>query len=60
MQHTHYQLARQAIRLFKPTALHLTTKAARRYQQRAWLRSICLLGNRWLFAAPINPKQGTQ
>lgn len=57
MTHTQYQLKRTAVRLFRPQLFPQLSKASRRYQQRAWLASIALLGDKWLLANPIERKQ---
>lgn len=57
MTHTQYQLKRTAVRLFRPQLFPELSKASRRYQQRAWLASIALLGDKWLLANPIERKQ---
>lgn len=57
MSHTLYQLKRQAVRLFPPTDFPPVPKASRRYLQRAWLNSVTLLGDKWLFANPIERRQ---
>ena len=49
MSHTLYQLKRQAVRLFPPTDFPPVPKSSRRYLQRAWLNSVTLLGDKWLY-----------
>lgn len=43
-------LARRAVRLYN---CDLVPKAINRANQRAWLRSVALLGDRWLLAKPV-------
>lgn len=45
------QLARRAIRLY---SCDMATKSINRHNQRQWLRSVALLGDKWLLATPIN------
>lgn len=44
---------RQAIRLWKTPDV---PKHTQRHNQRAWLRMINLLGEKWLFAKPVTRK----
>jgi hypothetical protein len=46
-------LVRHAIRLYRNP---LAPKHIQRHNQRAWLRSVRLLGDRWLLAKPIERK----
>ncbi len=43
-------LAKRAIRLYN---YDLAPKAINRANQRAWLRSVALLGDRWVLAVPV-------
>lgn len=47
---TNLTLARRAVRLYSND---LVPKATNRFNQRAWLRSVTWLGDRWLLANPI-------
>jgi hypothetical protein len=47
---TSFQLAKRAIRHY---SWDLAPKHINRANQRAWLRSITMLGDRWLLAKPI-------
>ena len=48
-------LARRAVRLFSTDYVPLRTN---KHNRRMWLRSVEMLGNRWLLAVPINAKVG--
>ena len=47
------ELARRAVRLYSTDYVPLRTN---KYNRRAWLRSVQMLGIRWLLAEPINRK----
>jgi|GEM_PF-3456259 len=47
---TQISLAKRAIRLYSNV---LVPKALNRFNQRSWLRSVALLGPRWLLAVPL-------
>jgi len=47
------QRIRQAIRLWKTPGV---PKHTQRHNQRAWLRMVNLLGEKWLFAKPVTRK----
>lgn len=49
-------LAKRAVRLYR---CDLVPKAINRANQRAWLRSVEMLGEKWLLAKPIQ-KEATQ
>jgi len=44
------QLARRAIRLY---SCDLVPQSTNRHNQRAWLRSVAMLGDKWLLAKPV-------
>jgi len=50
MQSNNLALAKRAIRLY---SYDLAPKAANRANQRAWLRSVALLGDKWLLCKPV-------
>ena len=50
-----YQLKRRAVRLFNTDYVPLRTN---KFNRRAWLRSVEMLGNKWLLAVPINREVG--
>ena len=45
------QLARRAVRMFSTDYVPLRTN---KFNRRAWLRSVKMLGKKWLLATPIN------
>ena len=47
---TSLQMAKRAIRLY---SCDLAPKTVNRHNQRSWLRSVQMLGDRWLLAKPI-------
>ena len=49
MQSNNLALAKRAIRLYSNA---FVPKALNRFNQRFWLRSVALLGDRWLLARP--------
>ena len=49
MQLSNIDLARRAIKLYSSD---MVPKAVNRYNQRAWIASIAMLGKRWLLATP--------
>jgi hypothetical protein len=48
------ELLRQAIRLWSNP---LVPKQVQRHNQRAWLRSVQMLGDKWLIAKPVGRVQ---
>ena len=50
-----YQLKRRAVRNFSSEYVSLRTN---KHNRRMWLRSVDMLGKRWLLAEPINAKVG--
>ena len=48
-------LARRAIKLFSSDYVPLRTN---KFNRRAWLKSVDMLGKRWLLAEPINKLAG--
>lgn len=44
------QLARRAVRLYSAPWAPLSTN---KYNRRSWLRSVEMLGNKWLLATPL-------
>ena len=45
------ELARRAVRLYSTDYVPLRTN---KHNRRAWLRSVEMLGNKWLLATPVN------
>lgn len=54
MQSNSFTMAKRAIRLY---SWDLAPKAINRANQRAWLRSVAMLGDKWVLAIPVEKLQ---